>query len=129
LLYIEFQRDDKFSISLLNPSIQQPKNNNNLCTYIIVVSRSLCLINCSTILKIRGQFYQRSTYSFYARRSRKRKKDRLFLHFLGSAHAKAVCRMLIKLTPVVNFINVKRTYFSYERHVSEMDVRTKNARV
>jgi len=41
--------------------------------------------------------------SFYARRSQKRKKYCqaliLFFALLGSAHVKAVCKMLMKLTP------------------------------
>ncbi len=38
-----------------------------------------------------------------------------FWCFLESARLKAARRMLMKLTPVVNFINVKFTNFSYER--------------
>jgi len=49
------------------------------------------------------QFHQRFTCSFYARRSRERKKDWqldcLFLTLLGSACVKAVHRMLMKLSP------------------------------
>jgi len=32
----------------------------------------------------------------------------------GSAHIKAACRMLIKLTPVVDFINIFRVHFLYK---------------
>jgi len=35
---------------------------------------------------------------------------------LGSALVKAACKMLVKLTTGVNFTNVKRTNFLYERH-------------
>jgi len=56
--------------------------------------------------------------------------------------AKAHCKMLVELTASVNFINVKRTRFSYKCHFGSFfyvrtyvekscqnDVRTKNARV
>ena len=49
---------------------------------------------------VRAQFHQRSTYSFYACRSQKRKKDTYDLTvFLGSTSVKAVLRTLMKLTP------------------------------
>ncbi len=53
----------------------------------------------------RAQFHQRSTYSFYARRSQKRNGRTytdvltVFFTLLGSTSAKAVRRMLMKLTP------------------------------
>jgi len=50
----------------------------------------------------RAQFRQRSTYSFYARRSQKRKKDSQVVNLftiLGYMSAKAACKMLVKLTP------------------------------
>jgi len=56
-----------------------------------------------------AQFHQRSTYSFYARRSRKRKKIddfTVFFTLLSSAHVKAALKTLMKLTPGVNFINM-----------------------
>jgi len=58
-----------------------------------------------------GQFHQHSMSSFYTRRSRKRKKDwqlnlTVFFTHLGSAGVKAPRRMLMKLTPGINFINV-----------------------
>jgi len=58
------------------------------------------------------QFHQHSTYSFYPRRSQKRKKilmtDWVLTHS-GSTRAKAVRRTFMKLTPGLNFINVLRT--------------------
>jgi len=52
----------------------------------------------------RGRFHQRSTYSFYARRSQMRKKRQSSQHchfmLLGSASIKVVRRMLMKSTPV-----------------------------
>ncbi len=51
-----------------------------------------------------GQFHQRSTSSFYAGRSQKHKKESKVVSLfctLGSALAKAACRMMMTLTPVV----------------------------
>jgi len=53
-------------------------------------------------LGARTQFHQRSTYSFYARRSRERKKTEkltIFFMLLESSRAKAARKMLMKLTP------------------------------
>ena len=54
-----------------------------------------------------AQFHQRSTYSFYARRSQKRKKIQLshkyLFTLLGSTGAKAARRTLMKLTPGLFF--------------------------
>jgi hypothetical protein len=63
---------------------------------------------------IKGQFYQRFTTSFYASRSRKRKntvKLSVFFALLGSVHEKAARRLLMKLTPGVNFIIILWAYF------------------
>ena len=49
-----------------------------------------------------GQFHQHTTSSFYAGRSRKRKKTvklSSFFPLLGSAGVKAACRTLVKLIP------------------------------
>ncbi len=66
-------------------------------------------------LATRPQFHQCSTHSFSDRISRKRKKNQLGQHniftHLGSACVKAVCRMLMKLTPGVNFINIFEQLF------------------
>jgi len=95
----------------------------------------------------RCQFHQRSTYSFYAHRSQKRKKDTddltVFFTLLGSTSAKAVRSTLMKLTPVqaqnntaryiylssvrirkpvVNFINILRAHFSYESKLSSFSI-------
>ncbi len=56
------------------------------------------------------QFYQRSMSIFLRTQIPKAQKKYSpsvsFFALLGSAHAKAGCRMLIKLTPGVNFINM-----------------------
>jgi len=55
--------------------------------------------------------------SFYVQRSDKCKKYGQAVNLfalLGSALVKAACKMLMKLTPCVNFINVKRTNFLYK---------------
>jgi len=53
--------------------------------------------------EIRAQFHQCSTYSFYARRSQKRKKIPMaylyFIMLLESMSLKVVRKMLMKLTP------------------------------
>jgi len=57
------------------------------------------------------------TLSFYARRSRKRKKTddlTVFFMLLGTASVKAVHRTLMKSTPGVNFTNILRAAFSYK---------------
>ncbi len=57
----------------------------------------------------RAQFHQHSIYSFYPRRSQKHKKTHdsaVFFSLLGSTSTKAVRRMLMKLTPGVNFIDI-----------------------
>jgi len=68
----------------------------------------------SATMVIWAQFLQYSMYSFYACRSKKRKKTLMtyVFTFLGSTRAKAVHRMLMKLTPGLNFINVLRTAFT-----------------
>jgi len=63
----------------------------------------------------RAQFHQRSMYSFYARRSQKRKKDSQVVNLftlLRSTSIKAARIMLVKLTPGVNFINILCTAFA-----------------
>jgi len=73
------------------------------------------LIILGKVKEIWTQFHQHSTYSFYARRSQKRKKILMtWLYFLcfwdlWGMSVKAVHKMLIKLTPGVNFINVLYT--------------------
>jgi len=50
----------------------------------------------------RGQFHLHSTYSFYACGSQKRKKTvklSIFFTLSGSTNIKAVCKVLVKLTP------------------------------
>jgi hypothetical protein len=53
-----------------------------------------------------AQFHQRSTYSFYARRSRMRKNRQSSQHchftLLGSASVKVVRRTLMKSTPAIS---------------------------
>jgi len=53
-----------------------------------------------------AQFHQRSTYSFYARRSRMRKKrqssHQYHLALLGPTSVKAARRTLMKLTPSIS---------------------------
>jgi len=65
---------------------------------------------------IRAQFHQRSTCSFYNRRSQKHKKDsqvvNLFFTLLGSTSIKAAHKMLVKLTPGVDFTKVLRAVFA-----------------
>jgi len=66
---------------------------------------------------IRAQFHQRSMYSFYARRSRMRKKrqssQQCHLVLLWPTSVKPALKTLVKLTPAVNFINVLRTAFTH----------------
>jgi hypothetical protein len=56
----------------------------------------------------RYQFHQRSTYSFYARRSRMRKKRQssqlCHLALLGPTSVKAAHKMLVKLTPGITAV-------------------------
>ncbi len=58
----------------------------------------------------RCQFHQRSTYSFYACRSQKRKKilmtELYSITLLGSTSVKVVRKTLMKLRASVDFINV-----------------------
>jgi len=65
----------------------------------------------NTVLKnyIWGQFHQHSTSSFTRADPKSTKRlDELTVFFalLGSVSAKAVHRMLVKLTPGLNFINI-----------------------
>ncbi len=49
-----------------------------------------------------AKFYQRFTYSFYAPKAKKRKKDSQVISIftlLGSTSIKAVCKTVVKLTP------------------------------
>jgi len=97
------------------------------------ISSSFISLECQTVLlwsmtdwmevegwenEYRRQFHQQFTYNFYARRSKKRKKIQLSHKYLstlsGSASVKAEHRMLMKLSPGVNFINVKCANFTYE---------------
>jgi len=62
---------------------------------------SFNLYNCE-LEKTWAQFHQRSTYRFYARRSRKRKDTydlTVFFTLLGSTSVKSVRKTLMKLTP------------------------------
>ncbi len=55
-------------------------------------------------IKAWGQFHQHSMYSFYARKSQKRKKAvklSIFFTLSGSTSSKAVCKMLAKLIPAL----------------------------
>jgi len=83
-------------------------------------------LNCC---HIRAQFHQRSTYSFYARRSQKYKKycygkSSVSFHSFGICGRKSCT--LMKLSPIVNFINVKHTNFSYERVFRKLLLHTCN---
>ncbi len=62
----------------------------------------------------RCQFHQCSSSRLYAGKSQKLKVVNLFV-LSGSACAKAVSKTLMKLTPGVNFINIKCMNFSYAR--------------
>ena len=73
----------------------------------IIQSKS---ISHSALLPSFSQFHQQFTSSICERRSRKRKKLldlTVFFALLGSAHLKAACKMLLKLTPLVNFTNMQ----------------------
>ncbi len=69
--------------------------------------------------EIRCQFHQCSTYSFYARRSQKRKKILMtwlsFYAFGISMSAKAVRKTLMKLTPGVDFTDIFTRSFCASR--------------
>jgi len=43
-------------------------------------------------------------------------KPSVFFMLLGFVHVKAARKMLVKLTPAVNFINIKRVHFLYEHY-------------
>jgi hypothetical protein len=64
--------------------------------------RKICMFNIDEI-DTWAQFHQRSTYSFYACRSRMRKKrqssQQCHLAVLGPTSVKAARKMLVKLTP------------------------------
>ena len=80
-----------------------------------------------------GQFHQRSTSSFYACRSQKRKKTvklSSFIVLLGSARVKVACRTLVKLTlgvyvcglmsreiriPLMTRSRFQQTFFTHKR--------------
>jgi len=49
-------------------------------------------------LEVWGQYRQSFTSTFYTHRSKKTVKLSVFLGLLGSAHVKAACKMLMKLT-------------------------------
>jgi len=71
---------------------------------------------CITLMKliIVVNFTNMFTHRIYNQRSTKTIKDSqvniVLFALLGSSHVKASCRMLVKFTPGVNFINV----FTYE---------------
>jgi len=75
----------------------------------------------------RAQFHQHSTYSFYARRSRKCKSywwlNCIFFTLLGSTSIKAVRKTLVKLTPGVNFTKILCTTFTlvYPKSIKKID--------
>ncbi len=80
--------------------------------------RKSCTQNVDEI-EPRGRFHQRSTYSFYARRSRMRKKRQSSQHchfaLLGSGSVKVERNMFMKLTPGDdNFTNILHAVFSYD---------------
>jgi len=68
-----------------------------------LVSIRSCQYYRKTLFYNMGQFHQHFTHSFYTHRSRKCKKIQLSCQYLftlsGSAGAKAVHRMLMKLSP------------------------------
>jgi len=75
-----------------------------------------------------GQFYQRSTSSVYPYRSQKHKKTlklSIFFVLSGSGRKKAVHRMRMKLTSVVNFINILGTAFCTKKLQSQTVTREK----
>jgi len=70
----------------------------------------------------KGRFHHHFMCSFYVCRSQKHKKySQVIGHFelLGSTWVKAFSKTLMKLTTGVNFINIKRTYFLYEKNLYE----------
>jgi len=62
----------------------------------------------------RGQFQQHSINSFYAPRSWMHKKESQQCHLalLGPTSVKAAHKMLVKMTPGLNFINILLTAFT-----------------
>jgi len=84
--------------------------NINLLTHKLKVKSYLNMTKVNLILiVISRQFLQRSTYSFYARKSRMRKKQssqQCHLTLLGPTGVKAAHWMLMKSTLGINFINV-----------------------
>ncbi len=71
------------------------------------------------------QFHQRSTYSFYARRSWKRKKDiddlTVFFTLSGYTSVKPECKRLFELTSDVNIVLLKRGNRYPLREVQQKD--------
>jgi len=69
----------------------------------------------NTIFEIRCQFHQHFTKTFTGGDPKSAKKNdslTVFLAHLESASVKASTKMLGKLTPGVNFINILRTSFT-----------------
>jgi len=90
------------------------------------IRRTRCYLNSIILVQVKlavdalyeltenteNRFHQCSTSRFCACESAK-KTDNLtvFFAFLGSVNVKATCKMLMKLTPEINFINILRTLF------------------
>jgi len=63
-----------------------------------------------------GQFHQPTLTALRAQISKEQQRQsscNSFFALSGSARVKAACRMLMKLTPGVNFINLKCSNFTY----------------
>ncbi len=76
------------------------------------------VFEASNANKARCQFHQRSTSSFYLRRSQKRKKTdnlNVFFTHLGSLLIRAASKTLMKLTPAVS--SVECHYHALTRQV------------
>jgi len=77
---------------------------------------SLSLANLSFSMEFRGQFHQHIYAQLYARISqsvRTQSSHQYLFTLLGSTHVKAVHRILIKLSPGVNFINILWTAYTW----------------
>ena len=72
------------------------------------------------------QFHQCCTSSFCACRSRKRKntvKSSVYFYAFGIYKRKTVCRMLMKLSPGVNFINILHEAFTFIGQKAQKDTK------
>ncbi len=95
------------------------KNSSNCCPklqILILTGTKFTEFTVSGALKPgMGQFHQCSMSSFCTHRSWKPKNTdylTVFFALSGSVCVKAACRMLLKLTPGLNFTNVLRTAFA-----------------